>query len=251
MWDGRWALVVPGTSWVIDSMERDDHGQRRDVERGTMGAYVNSSMVTGCAGSPLRGGNCKRVWFQKQFTEDFISQNPQLVQMALALTCDTSQGTELLYPYPWKKQFLLSGEGQEASDGRMPETDSLVANDPQITARLASGANSCVDVHPAARPDTSGLPKAGSPPAGVAARPRSSLASKRALRLLTVTGTRMDRKRRHMTDSSDLAPSVELQVSSTIRPPTIPPPTPITWMLLQVLIQLFNNILHTNCLFCQ
>jgi hypothetical protein len=85
----------------------------------------------------------------------------------------------------------------------------------------------------------------------VAARPRSSLASKRALRLLTVTGTRMDRKRRHMTDSSDLAPSVELQVSSTIRPPTIPPPTPITWMLLQVLIQLFNNILHTNCLFCQ
>ena len=61
MLDGRWALVVPATDKLIDSMERDDHGQRHDVERGTMGAYINSSMVTGCAGSPLKGTNCKRV----------------------------------------------------------------------------------------------------------------------------------------------------------------------------------------------
>jgi hypothetical protein len=255
--DGRWALVVHGTMWLIDSMERDDHGQRHDVAKGTMGAYINSSMVTGCAGSLLKGGNCKRVWFRHQYTDEFISRNPQLVQMALALTCETLPNTELLYPYPWKKQFQFSGEAQEASDGQMSETNSLVANDPQITARLASGANSCVDVqgYPAAIPDKRGLPKAGSLLAAGAARPRLAIASKRALRLLTVTRTRTDSKRRHSTDSSDSAASVELQASSTIRPPTIPPPTPITWVLLQVpTLPLYEHsdflfqILHTNCL---
>ena len=172
MLDGRWALVVPGTNVLIDSMERDDHGQRHDVAKGTMGAYINSSMVTGCAGSLLKGGNCKRVWFRHQYTDEFISRNPQLVQMALALTCETLPNTELLYPYPWKKQFQFSGEAQEASDGQMSKTNSLVANDPQITARLASGANSCVDVqgYPAAIPDKRGLPKAARPLAGGAAR---------------------------------------------------------------------------------
>ena len=127
MWDGRWAMVVHGTSWVIDSMERGDHGQRNDVARGTMGAYINSSMVTGCAGSLLKGGNCRRVWFREQFTEGFISQNPHFVQMALALTCDTSPNTELLYPYPWKKQFQFSEEAQEASDGRMSERSAIAS----------------------------------------------------------------------------------------------------------------------------
>jgi len=88
-------------------MERDDHGQRHDVERGTMGAYINSSMVTGCAGSPLKGTNCKREWLRYQYTDKFMKQNPHLVQMALALTGDTQPNTELLYPYPWKKQFQL------------------------------------------------------------------------------------------------------------------------------------------------
>ena len=142
MLDGRWALVVPATDKLIDSMERDDHGQRHDVERGTMGAYINSSMVTGCAGSLVKGTNCKRVWFRRRYTDKFMDENPQFVQMALALTCDTLPNTELLYPYPWKKQFQFSGEAQEASDGQMSEPNSLVADDPQITARLASVANS-------------------------------------------------------------------------------------------------------------
>ena len=99
--------------------------------------------------------------------------------MALALTCETLPNTELLYPYPWKKQFQFSGEAQEASDGQMSEPNSLVADDPQITARLASGANSCVDVqgYPAAIPDRRESCKA--------ARRRgcqTALASKTALR---------------------------------------------------------------------
>ena len=190
--------------------------------------------------------------------------------MGLALTHDTPSDTELLYPYPWKKQFQFSGEAQEASDGQMSEPNSLVADDPQITARLASGANSCVDVqgYPAAIPDRSGLPKAARPLAGGAARQpslprrpcghRPALASKRALRVMTGTTIRKDRKRRLSTDSSDSASSVELQVSSTIRPPTVPPPTPINWMLLQVpTLPLYEHsdflfqILHTNCLFLQ
>jgi hypothetical protein len=76
------------------------------------------------------------------------------------------------------------------------------------------------------------------------------------LRVMTGTTIRTDRKRRHSTDSSDSASSVELQVSSTIRPPTVPPPTPINWMLLQVpTLPLYEHsdflfqILHTNCLF--
>jgi hypothetical protein len=225
-------------------------------------------MVTGCAGSPLKGTNCKREWLRYQYTDKFMKQNPHLVQMALALTGDTQPNTELLYPYPWKKQFQFSGEAQEASDGQMSEPNSLVADDPQITARLASGANSCVDVqgYPAAIPDRRRLPKAARPLAGGAARQpslprrpcghRPALASKRAVRVLTGTMIRTDRKRRRSTDSSDSASSVELQASSTICPPTVPPPTPINWMLLQVpTLPLYEHsdflfqILHTNCLF--